>query len=1257
MTALSHRPGFFPADRETRRALDDVIPSAGELYAELNFTPQSRHLRVVHPQLPNCGISSLQPDLIEVLSAPAQMLRPDGSVVPVVGPALGLRVIDIKSTLSPRGSGAYEVALYALVLSAYLEASRRVGADGTPLVVVPQAGLITAELFPEVTVDGEGQRSDEASDGGWRLERALTLLDVPSMHADLMQAIVFVDRHRTDEPAGDVEPALLAPMSPGEECAACPFLGWPTLGERFGGIEGLAFRRLPQVNQSLLASEPQGKVALSCAAQFAARRQALPVGVLEAGERPGLGASAEAKQQFKALMDDQVIPHDFPVRYQRPAHGLLRFENGKWVPTREDEASSEDVLGRGVSFMIWVHAGPTAPHHAWLPGEVWGVEVMMRSARSGPQAAPERGAVWLRSSGEEGQRILARAFRLMMAALLAKVSPAPVRASLHLWDEHQLEALRSLWLIDQEKPVEFASEYVINSVWLSSLWAFSDPGEDAESDHRARQKLLELETEGAAYADELFEAWFSPVAFQNGIETVLTLAGAVGSWPEGTAEPDRLLRAFIRASDSARQALGWDGAFAERASNSISKLLDRLDAYAKFGAFDGSGRMTWVGAQLLLDLRAQLGEQPPHDQASSVEANLRETRGIQVLSWAYSLCEAALQAGERQAFSSLFPFEFSGKSTLTELMRRPELDAEALLSLWSLMERSAFGQAKYALDQLQRLPPETLIERGEAVQIRSVAQGQRGLGFEILKGELEFSPGALWRLFPVARGVQPHEPVDEATLALLASFAPPEVSSFALTQLKVDSERQELVWAAATGEQGRRALDVLVSRQGASALLVKVPYLPRAARSHPVAAASALQRLLTRMDDELVPGFAAQPSEQLDEAQHAAVQGASRRVSLIWGPPGAGKSSTLRALVRSELKRGGRVLVTATSYAAIDAVLRGLAQPQARAYRMYGSRGEALIPGIEDVRQIPKGAWDEGALLVGAVVSKIASLPEGAFDLIIVDEASQVGAWELPWIAPLLSSQGRLVSCGDHLQLPVIRALRVGRSAMSVSLGSLHGFFSHRGAHLTPLTRGYRSLPEITSLVQRAGYSSFEPHRPPASPLALAGLPDLPLGVIVHTARMGKGRRSVEEAQAAAYLMSLAIGEPQPELVNRRVGVVVPHRVQRTAVQAALRSRGLGAFAVDVDTADSFQGQERDVIVVSPGMQRAVGSSREFLLSLERLNVMFSRPRERLILLVHADLAEQMRASGNAQLRALLQLPFRADVELPGLGAARFFGA
>jgi hypothetical protein len=82
-----------------------------------------------------------------------------------------------------------------------------------------------------------------------------------------------------------------------------------------------------------------------------------------------------------------------------------------------------------------------------------------------------------------------------------------------------------------------------------------------------------------------------------------------------------------------------------------------------------------------------------------------------------------------------------------------------------------------------------------------------------------------------------------------------------------------------------------------------------------------------------------------------------------------------------------------------------------------------------------------------------------------------------------------------------------------------------------------------------------------------------------------------------------------------------------------------------VDTVERFQGQQRDVIVASfaLGDPDAISQEEEFLFSLRRFNVMASRARAKLIVLVSQEVVDHLSNDADT-LRDSRLLKFFADI-------------
>jgi superfamily I DNA and/or RNA helicase len=128
--------------------------------------------------------------------------------------------------------------------------------------------------------------------------------------------------------------------------------------------------------------------------------------------------------------------------------------------------------------------------------------------------------------------------------------------------------------------------------------------------------------------------------------------------------------------------------------------------------------------------------------------------------------------------------------------------------------------------------------------------------------------------------------------------------------------------------------------------------------------------------------------------------------------------------------------------------------------------------------------------------------------------------------------------------------------------------------------------------------------------------------VVAHNAAESQMRNAFEQALIEPVLRALADEKRYGLDAIDGVGIVVPHRAQRAALQQSFpelciidAATGLPARSA-IDTVERFQGGERTVILVSATeSDRAyLLASSEFLLDPRRLTVALSRAKRKMIL-------------------------------------------
>lgn len=436
----------------------------------------------------------------------------------------------------------------------------------------------------------------------------------------------------------------------------------------------------------------------------------------------------------------------------------------------------------------------------------------------------------------------------------------------------------------------------------------------------------------------------------------------------------------------------------------------------------------------------------------------------------------------------------------------------------------------------------------------------------------------------------------------------------------------------------------------------------------------------------------------------------THRAWLIWGPPGTGKSRVIRAVVVGavleavQARNRLRVLVSAFTYTAIDNVLYDIAMDLSKllpggcdVLRLRSSYREApqSSGAVGDVEfNVSSPSWEvtqlRARLRAGTDVVVVGAPPQQVhnlltcggddaqaewFDLIAVDEASQMDVANA--VLPLcgLASDGSVVMAGDPLQLPPIHQASAPKN-LEAMIGSVYSFWqSMRQVRESRLGINYRSNAKLVSLAHEAGYSGSLTSQSPnltvdlTSPIPRSAPANWPSGLVwsaewasmLDPARpavcfvYSDGRSSQSnrfEADAVAAMLWLLHGRVSGQMLNennprtgvpipsvgvpytglefwqKAVGVVTPHRAQQGLIVSRLLSvfnvrSGPTADAIRdaVDTVERFQGQQRDIIVASYtlGDPDQIAEEDEFLLSLNRFNVVASRARGKLIVLVSQD--------------------------------------
>ncbi|MDP9081870.1 MAG: AAA domain-containing protein [Bacteroidota bacterium] len=241
------------------------------------------------------------------------------------------------------------------------------------------------------------------------------------------------------------------------------------------------------------------------------------------------------------------------------------------------------------------------------------------------------------------------------------------------------------------------------------------------------------------------------------------------------------------------------------------------------------------------------------------------------------------------------------------------------------------------------------------------------------------------------------------------------------------------------------------------------------------------------------------------------------------------------------------------------------------------------------------------------------------FNTVVIDEAGQ--ALEPACWIPILKAQ-KLIMAGDHLQLaPTIKSNEAARGGLSTTL--LEKCVILHSEAVTLLTEQYRMNETIMGFSSREFYGNkLIAHPSVAQQLLFPD--DLPF-TFVDTAGCGfdeklEGTSSVNPEEAAFLIKHLtqvaetilSVGDIFPT-----IAVISPYKEQIRTLQELLSNSDVllpYRDKISVNTIDSFQGQERDVVYISMVRSNTTGDI-GFLADIRRMNVAITRAKKKLVVI------------------------------------------
>ncbi|CAK4078756.1 unnamed protein product [Aphanomyces euteiches] len=411
-----------------------------------------------------------------------------------------------------------------------------------------------------------------------------------------------------------------------------------------------------------------------------------------------------------------------------------------------------------------------------------------------------------------------------------------------------------------------------------------------------------------------------------------------------------------------------------------------------------------------------------------------------------------------------------------------------------------------------------------------------------------------------------------------------------------------------------------------------------------------------------VPGL-----PELNPSQLAAVKGVLQQpLSLIQGPPGTGKTVTSASIVYHLVKQNnGQVLVTAPSNIAVDHLTEKISATGLKVVRLAAKSREAVASTVEhltlhtmikslaspdkaDLRKLMQLKEDQGELssqdekrfkalkrnaereilqaadvicttCVGAGDPRLSNF---RFRQVLIDEATQ--ATEPECLIPIVQGAKHVVMVGDHMQLgPVVMNKKAAKAGLNQSLFDRLIRLQHRPFRLRVQYRMHPCLSEFPSnmfyegelqngvstsdrILKQVQFPWPNPQKPTFFYICL-GTEEISSS---GTSYLNRTEASNCE-KCVTYFLKAGV-------LPSQIGVITPYEGQRAYIVNFMQRNGPMRSQlykdVEVASVDSFQGREKDLIILScvrSNEHQGIG----FLSDQRRLNVALTRAKYGVILL------------------------------------------
>ena len=382
--------------------------------------------------------------------------------------------------------------------------------------------------------------------------------------------------------------------------------------------------------------------------------------------------------------------------------------------------------------------------------------------------------------------------------------------------------------------------------------------------------------------------------------------------------------------------------------------------------------------------------------------------------------------------------------------------------------------------------------------------------------------------------------------------------------------------------------------------------------------------------------------------------------ALVLGMPGTGKTTTIAHIIRALTGQGKSVLLTSYTHTAVDNILLKIRDAKIGVFRLGNvAKVHPDVQEFADLAGVPmttveeiKTAYSRQVVATTCLGINHPIFNQRVFDYCIVDEASQI---TLPVCMGPIRMAKKFILVGDHYQLPpLVQNKEALEGGLDISLFKM--LSDNHPSSVVNLEHQYRMCEEIMTLSNTLVYNgrlkcgtlevakrtitipniiALEVHHH----RSLSFLTVHPKNACLNPARGSCWLRDLIDPSVKACLVNTDAllpasreSESGSRIVNSceaklctqlveslittgvsacDIGVITLYRSQLALLKQTMRHH---QPAVEMHTADKFQGRDKEVVVLSLVRSNEKQNVGDLLKDWRRVNVAFTRARTKLLI-------------------------------------------